>query len=123
MSYTLLRGSFVTRYADLPRQGPQPDGDTVKFLPDTPGMEELRLPQAGFDGFYAVAAPAGTPAAVVQRLTREVSEIMALPEVKEKCAQLAMEAVAVGPDALRAIMKTDIARFRELGQRIKISLD
>jgi len=43
--------------------------------------------------------------------------------VKEKCAQLAMEAVAVGPDALRAIMKTDIARFRELGQRIKISLD
>ncbi len=48
---------------------------------------------------------------------------MALPEVKEKCAQLSMEAVAVGPDALRTIMKTDISRFRELGQRIKISLD
>jgi len=40
MSYTLLRGSFVIRYADQPRQGPQPDGDTVKFRPDTPGLVE-----------------------------------------------------------------------------------
>ena len=98
-------------------------GKRTSFLPETPGMEELRLPQASFEGFYAVAAPAGTPAAVVQRLTREISEIMALLEVKEKCAQLSLEAVALGPDALRAIMKTDIARFRELGERIKISLD
>jgi hypothetical protein len=37
MSYTLLRGSFVIRYPDLPRQGPEPDGDTVKFLPDALG--------------------------------------------------------------------------------------
>lgn len=98
-------------------------GKRTVFLPDTPGMEELRMPQASFDGFYAVAAPAGTPVAVVQRLTREISDIMALPEVKEKCAQLSLDAVAVGPDALHAIMKTEIARFRELGQRIKISLD
>jgi hypothetical protein len=40
MSYTLLRGSFVIRYPDLPRQGPEPDGDTVKFLPDTPALVE-----------------------------------------------------------------------------------
>src|SRR5215207_4719915 len=40
MSYTLLRGSFVIRYPDLPRQGPEPDGDTVKFRPDTPALVE-----------------------------------------------------------------------------------
>ncbi len=40
MSCTLLRGSFVIRYPDLPRQGPEPDGDTVKFLPDTPALVE-----------------------------------------------------------------------------------
>jgi hypothetical protein len=40
VSYTLLRGSFVIRYPDLPRQGPEPDGDTVKFLPDTPAFVE-----------------------------------------------------------------------------------
>ncbi|KAH7410573.1 hypothetical protein BKA64DRAFT_661283 [Cadophora sp. MPI-SDFR-AT-0126] len=31
--YTLIRGQFVIRYPDLPRQGPEPDGDTVKFAP------------------------------------------------------------------------------------------
>ncbi|HSV52077.1 MAG TPA: tripartite tricarboxylate transporter substrate-binding protein [Burkholderiaceae bacterium] len=93
------------------------------FLPEAPAMDELRLPQAAFEGFYAVAAPAATPPAVLQRLTREISEIVALPEVKEKWASLSLEAVAWGPDTLRTVMKTDIARFRELGQRIKINLD
>ncbi|KAH8193625.1 hypothetical protein TruAng_012208 [Truncatella angustata] len=36
MAYTLLRGSFVIRYPDIPLSGPEPDGDTVKFLPDNP---------------------------------------------------------------------------------------
>ena len=40
MTYTLLRGRFVIRYPDLPRQGPEPDGDTVKFQPDTPALVE-----------------------------------------------------------------------------------
>jgi endonuclease YncB( thermonuclease family) len=40
MTYMVLRGRFVIRYADIPRQGPEPDGDTVKFLPDTPALVE-----------------------------------------------------------------------------------
>jgi endonuclease YncB( thermonuclease family) len=45
MSYVLLRGLFVIRYPDLPRQGPEPDGDTVKFRPDSPALVEgLRRP-------------------------------------------------------------------------------
>ncbi|WP_232320223.1 lamin tail domain-containing protein [Herbidospora daliensis] len=30
----------MIRYPDLPRQGPEPDGDTIKFLPDTPALIE-----------------------------------------------------------------------------------
>ena len=44
MSYTLLRGEFVIRYPDLPRGGPEPDGDTIKFAPDAPMLVE-GLPQ------------------------------------------------------------------------------
>ena len=40
MPYTLLAGAFVIRYPDLPRGGPEPDGDTVKFAPDTPALVE-----------------------------------------------------------------------------------
>jgi endonuclease YncB( thermonuclease family) len=47
MPYTVLRGHFVIRYPDLPRQGPEPDGDTVKFRPDTPGLVELLPRRSG----------------------------------------------------------------------------
>ena len=40
MPYTVLRGEFVIRYPDNPRQGPEPDGDTVKFQPATPALVE-----------------------------------------------------------------------------------
>lgn len=32
--YTLIRGDFYILYPDLPKNGPQPDGDTINFLPD-----------------------------------------------------------------------------------------
>src|SRR6266540_4225446 len=47
MTYTLLRGDFVIRYPDLPRQGPEPDGDTVKFRPDTPSLVEALPRRSG----------------------------------------------------------------------------
>ena len=48
MPYTLLTGEFVIRYPDLPRSGPQPDGDTVKFAPDSPPLvETLPRPSGG----------------------------------------------------------------------------
>jgi hypothetical protein len=47
MPYTLLRGSFVIRYPDLPRQGPEPDGDTIKFRPDTPAVVEALPRRSG----------------------------------------------------------------------------
>jgi endonuclease YncB( thermonuclease family) len=47
MVYTVLRGQFVIRYADQPRQGPEPDGDTVKFQPDTPALVETLPRRSG----------------------------------------------------------------------------
>jgi hypothetical protein len=47
MTYTLLRGEFVIRYPDQPRQGPEPDGDTVKFRPDLPALVETLPRRSG----------------------------------------------------------------------------
>ena len=45
MPYKLIKGEFHIFYPDRPRQGPEPDGDTLKFLPDNPGhVENLYRP-------------------------------------------------------------------------------
>jgi endonuclease YncB( thermonuclease family) len=39
-AYKLIKGHFVIRYLDLPKSGPEPDGDTIKFLPDQRSLVE-----------------------------------------------------------------------------------
>jgi hypothetical protein len=36
--YTLIKGNYWIHYPDRPRQGPQPDGDTIRFQPDNPEL-------------------------------------------------------------------------------------
>jgi endonuclease YncB( thermonuclease family) len=40
VTYRLLTGQFVIRYPEAPRNGPEPDGDTIKFRPDDPSLVE-----------------------------------------------------------------------------------
>ena len=45
--YTLIKGTFHIHYPQNPRSGPQPDGDTIKFLPDVRSLIES-LPRNGW---------------------------------------------------------------------------
>ena len=58
----------------------------IEALPDVPTIEESGYP--GFDAvtWFGLLAPAGTPAAIVERINAEVNKILVLPEVKEKIA-------------------------------------
>jgi endonuclease YncB( thermonuclease family) len=42
--YVLITGDFYVLYPDLPRNGPEPDGDTISFLPDNDDLVQA-LPQ------------------------------------------------------------------------------
>jgi endonuclease YncB( thermonuclease family) len=50
MPYTLIKGQFIIHYPDMPRNGPEPDGDTVKFQPaDQALVNALARPGHGPD--------------------------------------------------------------------------
>ncbi len=95
----------------------------TQFQPDLPSLTDVGLPHAAFDGFYAAAAPAGIAPAIAQRLAKEMGEIMKEPDVRERCAALMLEAASVGPQELRALMQTDIARLRALRDAAGIQVD
>lgn len=92
-------------------------------LPEVPTVAELKLPDAAFDAWYALAVPARTPAAVQQRLAREVAAVMAEPDMREQLRTQAMEAVSAGPEALRAQIESEIARYRALAHRARIVVE
>lgn len=90
------------------------------LLPDVPTLAESGV--AGYEAtsWNGLAAPARTPAAVIERLNREVQAAVAAPEVKMKLQDLGIEPRAGTPRALREQLEADIAKWRRVIERANI---
>jgi len=90
-------------------------------LPDVPTFAESGL--MGFEVFTAwngIAAPAHTPKAVIDRMAKEIAEVVALPEVKAKFLEFGMVAVSTTPAQSKNNLAKDISAWRILMERSKI---
>ena len=81
------------------------------FMPDVPTVAEA----GGFDyevtSWNGIFAPAATPAPVLALLNKTVHEIVALPDVKQRYADLGIEAKASTPEELQARLVDDIKKW------------
>ncbi|RST56319.1 tripartite tricarboxylate transporter substrate binding protein [Variovorax sp. MHTC-1] len=93
------------------------------MLPDVPTMAELKMPDATFDAWYGLAAPAGTPAPVIQRLAAEVSAVMADKAIQDQLRAQGMEPVMIGVAPFRSLMESEISRYRALAHRAGIAAE
>ncbi|MDB5610993.1 MAG: Tripartite-type tricarboxylate transporter, receptor component TctC [Bradyrhizobium sp.] len=64
-----------------------------RLLPDIPTLQEAGVQDFESATWFAVAAPPQTPAAIIQYLNQQITEVLALPEVKEQFAKIAVEPV------------------------------
>jgi tripartite-type tricarboxylate transporter receptor subunit TctC len=71
------------------------------FFPDVPTLGELGIKGVELGNWFGVFAPAGTPPAVVARLGGEIAKALALPEVKQRFAELGAEPIAQDATAFR----------------------
>jgi tripartite-type tricarboxylate transporter receptor subunit TctC len=89
-------------------------------LPDVPTVAESGVSGYAATSWNALAAPAGTPRAVVDRLAREVAAALASPEVRDRLAAQGVVARAGSPEELRALVANDIAKWRRVIDAAKI---
>jgi tripartite-type tricarboxylate transporter receptor subunit TctC len=82
--------------------------------PDIPTIAEQGLP--GFDAvsWFALFAPAGTPKPIVEKLQREVSRILKLPDVARRLAELGLDADGGTPEELAAYQKSEITKWAKV---------
>ena len=85
---------------------------TMRSLPNVPTAAESGLPKFEVIGWNALFAPAGTPPEAIARLNKEIVEIVAMPEVRKRMAELGGEARGSTPEALAQHLKNDIAKWR-----------
>ena len=83
-------------------------------LPELPTVAESGLPGFEAISWFGLMAPAGTPAAIVDKVYKQAAQIVAAPEMKEKLAQLGLDTTSDPPDAFGAIIRSDIAKWAKV---------
>jgi tripartite-type tricarboxylate transporter receptor subunit TctC len=81
-------------------------------LPEVPTLQEAGV--AGFESstWFAVAAPPQTPPEVAQFLNREINAVLAMPEVKQQFAKIAVEPVGGSTDETARFFAAERDKWR-----------
>jgi tripartite-type tricarboxylate transporter receptor subunit TctC len=91
-------------------------------FPDVPTLAEAGLRGIDVNPWFGLLAPAGTPAAVVQRINADVNVLLATADVRERFAASGADVLSSSPERFAETMREDLARWarvvRESGARI-----
>jgi tripartite-type tricarboxylate transporter receptor subunit TctC len=72
---------------------------------------------------YSFFAPARTPAALIDRLNREIARVLEKPDVKERFQSGGVEVASSSPAQVTALMKAEIARWSKVIKTANIRAD
>ncbi len=89
-------------------------------LPDVPTVQEAGGIRYAVGSWNALAAPAGTPAPVIERLNGALRQALADGPVIERLVALGVRAEAGSPQALRALLEAEIRRWAGVLRAAKI---
>jgi len=100
-------------------------GKTVKVLavtgahrssawPDIPTVSEAGMPGFNVTGWFALVAPAGTPAAVIAKIQQDTVKVLAEPEVRRRLAVLGMDPVGDTPQQLQSRIAAESAKWQKI---------
>jgi tripartite-type tricarboxylate transporter receptor subunit TctC len=92
------------------------------LLPDVPAAREAGGSLAAFSAgsWNGLSVPAKTPQAAIDRLNKEINAALARPEVKQKLAELGMNAQGGTPAQLQQVLVADIKKWGDVIERAKI---
>ena len=85
----------------------------VPSFPDTPTLAEQGFPGLDFAAWLGIVVPAATPKDRVEKLGKLFTEIVQMPDVKEKLATLGTLPHPMGPEEFGAFLARENARWSE----------
>jgi tripartite-type tricarboxylate transporter receptor subunit TctC len=95
----------------------------LQQLPAIPTMAEAGFPDFEVSSWNGLLAPARTPEAVISRLHTELARIVGMPDIRERFAAQAAEAVGSSPGQFRDYIAAEIKRWAEVARSADITLN
>ena len=82
-------------------------------LPDLPAIGEV-VPGYAMSAWYGVGVPKGTPAAVIDKLNREITAGLDDPDMKTRFADLGGDPMPLAPDAFGKLIADETDKWRQV---------
>lgn len=92
-------------------------------LPDVPTMQEAGIAGYEFEGWVGLAVPAGTPAAIVDRLYRATASVLATPEAQAWLARYALAPGGEPPELVAELVRDEYAKWGAIIREAHISAE
>jgi tripartite-type tricarboxylate transporter receptor subunit TctC len=89
-----------------------------KLVPDLPTVAEAGLKGFEANNWYGVVVPAKTPRPIIDRLNREFTAVLKMPEIQEILFKQGLDAAPSTPEAFGTYIKSETAKWAKV---IKVS--
>jgi tripartite-type tricarboxylate transporter receptor subunit TctC len=90
------------------------------LAPEVPSLSELGYPSLDFDLWFGFLGPANLPSAIVRKWDDELAMVNALPDVTSALLKQGLAPMSLDSAATGALIRRDIARWREVVEKAGI---
>ena len=88
--------------------------ERMALLPDVPTAAEAGVPNYEASSWFGIAAPAGTPPAIVARLHKAIADAVRTPAMKERFAKSGAQLIGDTPEHFAAQIRAEYKRWGEI---------
>jgi tripartite-type tricarboxylate transporter receptor subunit TctC len=93
------------------------------LMPEVPTIAEAGLPGFEVVQWSGFLAPAKTPDAIVDKLNREINAVLKLPDIRQRFAELGVEAVGGTPRQFAEFLAAEVRKWTKVIQEAGIRVE
>jgi tripartite-type tricarboxylate transporter receptor subunit TctC len=90
-------------------------------MPEVPTLQEAGIDGVDVTQWYALFAPAGTPAAVVERINKALDQVLSDPEIIERIERNGALVETCTPEQLQELVQSELAKWRGVVQQARLA--
>ncbi len=84
------------------------------LLPDVPTLAEAGVKGYGMTSWGGIIAPSKVPKPIIQKIHRDIVEVLKEPDVRDRLTQLGADVVAGTPEEFDALLRSETVRYQKL---------
>jgi tripartite-type tricarboxylate transporter receptor subunit TctC len=84
--------------------------------PDTPTMIESGFPGVVVTGWWGLVAPTGTPQDIVQKISRDTTRVLQMPEQRDRLISVGAEPAGTTPEQFAAFIKSEMEKWERVSK-------